>query len=70
MTKCLLYFKPEQFYPVPEGTILRYLAHDYDIRTQQWGVVMEVLGYPAKDTVIPQIQFVNSSDKIPGYAKD
>ena len=57
MTSCFLYFKPEEFYPVPEGTILRYLMHEYDIKKQRYGVVMEVIGECPKDIkgTLPQI---------------
>lgn len=49
MTKCYLYFKPESFYPVAEGTILRYMGHNQNFDTKQYEVVMEVIGEAPKD---------------------
>jgi hypothetical protein len=57
MERAYYTFKPKDFKSLPEGTILRYLAHDFKIDTQEYTVVMEVLGVPPKGIELPNIQF-------------
>lgn len=45
----IAYFKPEHFYPVPEGTILRYRGHQQNYDTKQYEVYMDVIGGPPPD---------------------
>lgn len=47
--KFIARFKPTEFWPVPEGTILRYRGHTYNLDTQQYEVWMDVIGCPPKD---------------------
>lgn len=46
MTAFIAHFKPEHFYPVPEGTILRYRGHSLNYDTKKYDVYMDVIGAP------------------------
>ena len=68
MTKFYAYFKPEHFYPVPTGTILRYAGHSHDFDTKQYTVIMDVIGEPPKDDpkIFPEVVILDTSTvKIP-----
>lgn len=49
MTQFIALFKPEHFYPVPEGTILKYRGHSRGFGTDQYTVVMDVIGSPPEN---------------------
>lgn len=61
MTHYYAYFKPENHYPLPVGTILRYAGHNYDHDTMQYGVVMDIIGEPVKDKFFPEITSVENN---------
>lgn len=48
-TKFIATFRPKEFWPCPEGTILRYITHEFNKDTQEYHVYMEVLGKPVDD---------------------
>lgn len=50
MTQLIMEFKPEQFWPVPEGTILKYLKASQDPSDGKWTVRCEIIGWPYKGT--------------------
>ncbi len=63
MTRFYAYFRPEHFYPVPVGTILRYAGHDYNRDKDQYSVIMDIIGEAPKQDpkLFPEIVFVDTS---------
>lgn len=62
MTYFIAHFKPEHFYPVPEGTILRYRGHHQNFDTKQYSVYMDVIGAPTDVFKDKEHQFLHAID--------
>lgn len=62
MTYFIAHFKPEHFYPVPEGTILRYRGHSRNFDTDRYDVYMDVIGSPVDSFKDEKHQFLHAID--------
>jgi hypothetical protein len=55
----------ENVLPIEEGSILKYIAAEYDIVKQNYGSVFQVIGNPADEYDNTEVEYTFSTDKAP-----